>query len=269
MNDLLLMVKYILTAVLVVTLYLIWEVNPADMVVIGPQGSAEGIKAGMFALIAGAALFVNITRPQTDHAWNRGQSAFRGLVAAAATTLAAWFWLESETAGGPGGYVYPFVVVGVALSLTAIVPVLWSIFRDRRRTDGKVITEFVKNEESGGATTVVEYQGQKYRLDDSKGCYIEVTQLEAALSGYAVVNIGPYGCPEKAYSQWVTGENHGSVTPDGLRESWHNRGYLTIEAALIALYAAFKAEEYQQEVRAGFDPAEYCQKPHEYVKERA
>ena len=57
-----------------------------------------------------------------------------------------------------------------------------------------------------------EYEGETFKLDDSKGCYVEVTYK--GLTGYFGVNISTTGTDQHPYSVLIGGEAY--ATPDGL-----------------------------------------------------
>ena len=55
------------------------------------------------------------------------------------------------------------------------------------------------------------YKGETFKLDDSKGCYVEVTY--EGLTAYIGVNISGTGTDQYPYSYYVGGEEY--ATPEG------------------------------------------------------
>ena len=51
-----------------------------------------------------------------------------------------------------------------------------------------------------------EYEGETFKMDDSKGCYVEVTYKD--LTGYFGVNISGTETDENPYSYYVGGEEY-------------------------------------------------------------
>ena len=104
-----------------------------------------------------------------------------------------------------------------------------------------------------------EYEGETFKLDDSKGCYVEVTYKN--LTGYIGVNIRGTGTDQYPYSYYVGGEEY--VTPDGL--TWGDRSP-SPEVARDSLCADLVRRFRTQEAVKTFDPAKYCKELHDAVK---
>ena len=103
------------------------------------------------------------------------------------------------------------------------------------------------------------YEGETFKLDDSKGCYVEVTYKD--LTGYFGVSIRDTGTDQYPYSYCVGGEE--SVTPDGL--TWGDRSPSFKDArdnTCNSLLNEFRA----QEAAKKFDRAKYCKELHDAVK---
>ena len=103
------------------------------------------------------------------------------------------------------------------------------------------------------------YEGETFKLDDSKGCYVEVTY--EGLTGYFGVNISGSGTDENPYSYHVAGEEF--VTPDGMTKGAPSpspeNARDQICGKLLNIFRTQKAGE-------TFDPAKYCKELHDAVK---
>ena len=140
--------KFALALAFLFLIWLNWKSTPTDFVKLEPGGTAQGIQAGMFALIAAAALFLTVIPRQQDdflEKWARLTTSVAGSVAAA---LAAWFWLDSE-AVNPGAYVYPIALVGISLVLMIVAPAAWTTFREWRDQRGKPVAGEAHNARRG------------------------------------------------------------------------------------------------------------------------
>ena len=128
--------KLVIALVLLVLLWVNYQLNPTDLVELAEGGSVEGIKAAMFALLAAIALFATIIPSIQGGKAEFWVHILSSGVGALAAVGAAWFWLDSEIKGGPGPYVIPLVVLGTVLFLIVVTPVVWSDLRDwwRART---------------------------------------------------------------------------------------------------------------------------------------
>ena len=110
------------------------------------------------------------------------------------------------------------------------------------------------------------YEGETFKLDDSKGCYVEVTYK--GLTGYFGVNISGTGTDQEPYSYYVGGEEYVGddeehATPAGL--TWGDRSP-SPEVARDSLCADLVHEFRTQEAVKTFDPAKYCKELHDAVK---
>ena len=122
----------ILILALYLALYVVWKGDPTDFVTLREQSSPEAIQAAMFAFVAAIALFLSIPFGGEPILLNRVATLVAGCDGSVGALLAAWYWLESETVGGPGGYVYPLIGFMVFFLVVMVVPVSWSIYREWR-----------------------------------------------------------------------------------------------------------------------------------------
>ena len=103
------------------------------------------------------------------------------------------------------------------------------------------------------------YKGETFQLDESKGCYVEVTYKH--LTGYVGVNLRKNATGQSPYA-W--GISKGNITSSGLKSG--SSSGASFEANLDALCAhllhAFRTEE----AHKAFDPAKYCAELHDAVK---
>ena len=117
--------------------------------------------------------------------------------------------------------------------------------------------------------TKVEYQGEAFLLDDSNGCYVEVTYGD--LVGYVGPNLSQ-GTVDKPHTWWAPGDFGGAVvsvvTKDGLT-SGPGGQFATPEAALHQLYAWLIRKRKESDGRKAFKPEVACEALHEYMKELA
>ena len=104
-----------------------------------------------------------------------------------------------------------------------------------------------------------EYEGETLIMDDSKGCYVEVTYKD--LKGYFGVNIRGTGTDQCPYVYQVGGEEY--VTPDGMTRGDQSP---SPEAARDSLCANLVRIFRTQEAVKTFDPAKYCKELHDAVK---
>ena len=105
-----------------------------------------------------------------------------------------------------------------------------------------------------------EYEGHKFHLDDSLGCYIEVSLGEQ--TGYVGVNL-TQGTPESPYC-WYN--NNGFTTPEGLTKG--NVSGSTVDDNLHALYRNLIGAQAKAEAHGKFDPAAACKALHEYMSKQ-
>ena len=101
------------------------------------------------------------------------------------------------------------------------------------------------------------YQGETFRLDDSKGCYVKVTYNNQV--GYLGVNL--QGSAQSPYCWWDDGDR--PVTLDGLR--FGNSNGVEEEGNLRALCASLLHRHQEAEAHKAFDPKEACHSLHEFV----
>ncbi len=106
--------------------------------------------------------------------------------------------------------------------------------------------------------TEYKYEGETFQLDDSKGCYVEVTYRDQI--GYLGVNLeGTKGTPFVWYSN-----RPDVVTPDGMK--FGNSNGPDEATNLKALCADLLRLQRQAEAREAFNPEEACKSLHEYVE---
>ena len=86
----------------------------------------------MFAVVAAVAIFLNVSYGR-ESTLEQASKLVAGTAGGAATLLAAWYWLESETIGGPGGYIYPLGGMLLLLVLMMVISAGLGMFRDWRR----------------------------------------------------------------------------------------------------------------------------------------
>jgi hypothetical protein len=114
-----------------------------------------------------------------------------------------------------------------------------------------------------GATNMVKeykYDGEIFQLDDSKGCYIEVTYKD--MTGYVGVNLGNDGSAGRPYVWWA--EDSDPVVADGL--NYGNPNGSTQESNLGALCNDLIRRQRQREVHAAFDREAACKALHDFVE---
>ena len=103
-----------------------------------------------------------------------------------------------------------------------------------------------------------EFEGHKFQLDDSKGCYIEVAL--GKLTGYVGVNLAR-GTTENPFC-WYT--DNVLTTPDGLNGG--NVSGATLDENLEALFRSFIRTQKQQDAHSKFDSEAACKELHGYVE---
>jgi hypothetical protein len=102
-----------------------------------------------------------------------------------------------------------------------------------------------------------EVDGEIFQLDDSKGCYIEVTHKD--LVGYVGVNLR--GTAESPFC-WQTSDTQ--LTPDGLKIG--NVNGPGEEVNLQALCRSLVQTHRQNEARKAFNPKDACEALHEFME---
>ena len=106
--------------------------------------------------------------------------------------------------------------------------------------------------------TEYKYEGETFLLDDSKGCYAEVTYKDQV--GYVGVNL--QGTPGTPYS-WRP-ELSQRVTPEGLTRGISSGG--DFESNLHALCTEPVRRQREAEAHKRFDPEAACKSLHEFVE---
>ena len=102
------------------------------------------------------------------------------------------------------------------------------------------------------------YKEETFKLDDSKGCYVEVTYK--GLTGHFGVNISDTATDQYPYAYRV-GER--SVTPDGMIKGNSSPSFEDArDQTCDILLNKFRT----QEAAKTFDRAKYCVELHEAVK---
>ena len=102
------------------------------------------------------------------------------------------------------------------------------------------------------------FEGETFELDDSNGCYIEVSYK--GLVGYVGVYL--QGTAEQPYCWWA--ENATFVTADGLTNG--NATGADIESNLRDLCRTLLRKHREAEGRKAFKPEEACESLHDFVK---
>ena len=103
------------------------------------------------------------------------------------------------------------------------------------------------------------YEGETFKLDDSKGCYVEITYK--GLTGYCGVNISGTGTDQYPYSYYVGGEEY--ATPEGVTAGSQSQSFNEArDETCMELLDKFRA----QEAAKTFDRAKYCKELHDAVK---
>ena len=102
------------------------------------------------------------------------------------------------------------------------------------------------------------YKEETFKLDDSKGCYVEVTY--EGLTGYFGVNITGNETDQYPYAYWP---EERSVTQDGMKKGNKSPSFEDARDQICTiLLKKFRA----QEAAKTFDRAKYCEELHEAVK---
>ena len=103
------------------------------------------------------------------------------------------------------------------------------------------------------------YEGETFKLDDSKGCYVEVTYK--GLTGYFGVNIGGTGRDHEPYVYCVGGEEY--VTLDGMTGGDYQSPSFkdALDNTCNSLLNKFSAQE-----AAFLFRLKYCEELHDAVK---
>ncbi len=107
-------------------------------------------------------------------------------------------------------------------------------------------------------TTKYEFEGETFQLDDSKGCYIEVTY--GALTGYIGVNLK--GTADSPYVWWANNSN--PVTDDGLR--FGNSNGPDEKSNLEWLCRDLLRRQQEAQAQKAFNQEAACKSLHEFVK---
>ena len=104
-----------------------------------------------------------------------------------------------------------------------------------------------------------EHNGELFQLDDSKGCYIEVSYRY--LKGYVGVNLGKEASDQYPFIWWLDSE---PVTRDGLK--YGNPNGDSVESNLSALCDQLIRKYRIEEANKKFDREKYCNQLHEAMK---
>ena len=107
-------------------------------------------------------------------------------------------------------------------------------------------------------TRKYEFEGETFQLDDSTGCYIEVTYED--MVGYVGVNLK--GTAKRPYAWWT--ENSSPVTKDGLR--FGNSNGSSEKSNLEGLCRDLIRRYQQAQEQKAFNPEAACSSLHEFVK---
>lgn len=107
---------------------------------------------------------------------------------------------------------------------------------------------------------IYKYRGETFELDDSQGCYVEVTYK--TVKGWVGVNLADTATDESPYS-WYT--NQGVVTPAGLKAG--NSHGSSFESNLEALCARLVEDYRTAEAAKMLNRDKYCQTLHEFMKQ--
>ena len=104
------------------------------------------------------------------------------------------------------------------------------------------------------------YEGETFKLDDSKGCYVEVTYK--GLTGYFGVNIRGTGTDQYPYFYQADGEEC-PATKDGMTTGFRSPTFEEArDKTCLNLLNIFRT----QEAVETFDPVKYCKELHDAVK---
>lgn len=106
--------------------------------------------------------------------------------------------------------------------------------------------------------TEYKYEGETFLLDDSKGCYVEVTYKDQI--GHVGVNL--QGTADAPYA-WYANQPS-LVTPDGLKAG--KSSGTSEEDNLRALCAELIRLQREAEAHAAFDAEAACKSLHEFVE---
>ena len=112
-------------------------------------------------------------------------------------------------------------------------------------------------------TKTVEFHGEKFHLDDSKGCYVEVAHIRTGLIGYVGVNLGKDASAQNPYSWTVLEVYGGTPTPDGLKGGVSDG--TSEQNAFTKLYGAMIREVKKREAHAIFNREDACKALHQFV----
>lgn len=102
------------------------------------------------------------------------------------------------------------------------------------------------------------FEGETFQLDDSKGCYIEVTYGD--MTGYVGVNLR--GTVKMPYSWWAEGSD--PVTKDGL--TYGNSSGPCQKSNLDGLCRDLIRRQQEAQARKAFNQEAACKSLHEFVK---
>ena len=104
------------------------------------------------------------------------------------------------------------------------------------------------------------YNGETFELDDSKGCYIEITYKDLV----GCVGVNPIsGTKDRPVSWSIPGYLGAAPTKDGINSGAPARG---IEEGLQSLYQTLIRQHQDIESQKAFNPEETCKNLHEFME---
>ena len=103
------------------------------------------------------------------------------------------------------------------------------------------------------------FEGEVFQLDDSKGCYVEVSYRY--LKGYVGVNLGKEASDQYPFIWWLDAE---PVTREGLK--YGNPDGDSVESNLRALCNQLIRKYRIEEANRQFDREKYCNQLHETIR---
>ena len=106
------------------------------------------------------------------------------------------------------------------------------------------------------------YQGETFLLDDSKGCYVEVT-YDKVPDRVGIIAVALRGTKEKPYVRMTMhrGATNDRLTPNGVDEEGHG----SYESILGQVCSRLINAHREREAKEQFNPEEACHALHEAV----